>query len=626
MRMKQMSVYGRMSALRRGLALVCAALVGAAVFAASADEPAATYCVIDLSAGADATSYPVSYLDAVPEGGWTDEYKTTKIVLRRIKRGSFVMGTRQSDESCRVTLTKPFYMGVFEVTQRQWELVMDENPSEFSGTAAKPVECVSYFDIRGFEEGAQWPASSAVDEGSFLGALRTKTGIDFDLPTEAQWEYACRAGTTTKYYWGTSMKPSFAWYEGNAGDTTHEVGKKTPNGWGLYDMNGNVWEWCLDWDDDGETFKYSGTDPRGLASGVWRSFRGGAHGTVGAECNSTYRDMNGPMTRVDDVGFRLACPAEDTGDEPECGLEVSYGPFVPGEPVSLDIPDLVGYKAKGLPSGLKFDAKNGRITGAAKKPTGEAGVSATFAKKGAATLTARFVVGPLPAVSVALAGDAAGCRVTGADKAYLAGKKVTLAAKAPKGTAFTGWTRDGAPWPDADSARQAKLSFAMPAEDVALVASFERERMSVACPALAAAPLAVGVAGADGGFPLEVETQSGVKSVKAKGLPSGMKLAKDRETGAWRIVGVPKRAGSYKVTLTVTAASGAQETLAVEVAVAPLPAWAVGTFAGTGYYFDRPCSGTLAVSANGKVSGKVVFVADDGRLQTSSFSAPALTG
>lgn len=98
---------------------------------------AATYCVIDLSAGADATSYPVSCLDAVPEGGWTDEYKTTKIVLRRIKRGSFVMGTRQSDESCRVTLTKPFSMGVFEVTQRQWELVMGENP--LPGILATPV-------------------------------------------------------------------------------------------------------------------------------------------------------------------------------------------------------------------------------------------------------------------------------------------------------------------------------------------------------------------------------------------------------------------------------------------------------------------------------------------------------
>ena len=330
-------------------------------------------------------------------------------------------------------------------------------------------------------------------------------------------------------------------------------------------------------------------------------------------------------------------PSDPEPSEPEPGeggLAASYGPFVPGAQVSIDLPALVGYKAKGLPSGLKLDAKAGRIAGAAKKPTGEAGAAATFTKKGAPTLTARFVVGPLPAVSVALAGDAAGCRVTGAGKACLAGKRVTLAAKAPKGTAFAGWTRDGAPWPDAGAARQAKLSFVMPAEDVALVASFERERMSVACPALAEASLAVGVAGANDGYPLEVETQSGVKSVKAKGLPPGMKLAKDRETGAWRIVGAPKRAGSYEVTLTVTAASGAQEKVMLEVEVMPLPEWAVGTFVGSGehhgmedYAFvEDNLQGTVTVAASGKVSGKVLLDTAEGRLLTAAFSAPALTG
>ena len=150
-----------LNALRRGLALACVALVGGAVLAASADEPTAMYCVIDLSAGADATSYPVTTLDAVPEGGWTAEYKTTKLVLRRCPAGEDPLG--------RYTLTKDFYAGVFEVTEKQWELVMGTNPSKYKLGDACPVEYTSYDDIRGTSEGAQWPASSAVDVTSFLG-------------------------------------------------------------------------------------------------------------------------------------------------------------------------------------------------------------------------------------------------------------------------------------------------------------------------------------------------------------------------------------------------------------------------------------------------------------------------
>ena len=259
------------------------------------------YCVIDLSNGPNMTKWPVAYLFSVPSGGWTDEYRTTKLVLRRIPAGSFIMGGGSSDESRRVTLTKPFYMGVFEVTQKQWGLVMGANPSYFSGNPKNPVECVSYNDIRGSSSGAQWPASSAVDASSFLGRLRARTGLDFDLPTEAQWEYACRAGTTTTYYWGDAMDGAYAWYYRNSDSTMHSVGTRLPNAWGLYDMSGNMWEWCRDWDG---TLAY-GTDPVGSASGSNRVKRGGGWNFLADICASSYRTNDIPSDRNVLNGFRL---------------------------------------------------------------------------------------------------------------------------------------------------------------------------------------------------------------------------------------------------------------------------------------------------------------------------------
>ena len=269
------------------------------------------FCVIDLSEGPDATRWPVSYLSSVPSGGWTDEYKTTKLILRRIEAGTFIMGDDQTNENHRVTLTKPFYMGVFEVTQRQWELVKGTNPSRFSGDAQNPVESITYNDIRGSSSGARWPASSAVDASSFLGRLRAKTGLDFDLPTEAQWEYACRAGTTTTYYWGDSMDVAYAWYNDNSGSKTHPVGTRLPNAWGLYDMSGNVWELCRDWYG---TLAY-GTDPEGSASGSGRVLRGGSWNRNSVNCTLSIRYSRDPSLRgsiinqsrrYGDIGFRLS--------------------------------------------------------------------------------------------------------------------------------------------------------------------------------------------------------------------------------------------------------------------------------------------------------------------------------
>lgn len=262
-----------------------------------------SYCVIDLSAGSSATSYPVTYLAEAPSGGFNvSEYKTSKLVLKRIEAGSFKMGGSGSYD---VTLTKPFYCGLFEVTQRQWELVTGSNPcssTSYGKGNSYPVHYVSYNMIRGSSVGAGWPSSSAVDASSFLGKLRARTGLDFDLPTEAQWEYACRAGTTTKYSYGDSVNESYMWYDGNTSSKSHEVGTKSPNPWGLYDMHGNEWEWCLDWYASSLT---GGTDPKGSSSGSYRVLRGGCWDSLASGCVSSIRNYRSPSHEIYYYGFRL---------------------------------------------------------------------------------------------------------------------------------------------------------------------------------------------------------------------------------------------------------------------------------------------------------------------------------
>ena len=266
------------------------------------------YCVVDLSTGANATSYSVTYLDEPPSGGFnTDAYKTTKLVLRRVEAGSFTMGSpsgeweRRDDETQhKVTIRKPYYVGVFEVTQKQYALVMGSNPSNFSGDK-RPVEKVSWNTIRG---NTNWPASSAVSANSFMGRLRARTGLDFDLPTEAQWEYACRAGTTTAFSHGKNYDENYMWCIYNSSEMTHEVGTKQPNAWGLYDMHGNVREWCLDW------YSYLGTaavtDPKGAASGTGRVIKGGHYGNWAQNCRSAFRsDPGNPSGTGSSLGFRL---------------------------------------------------------------------------------------------------------------------------------------------------------------------------------------------------------------------------------------------------------------------------------------------------------------------------------
>jgi len=278
--------------------------------------------VIDLSKGTSATvgnPYPVYYytsLDALPGGGVSnDVYKTDGLVLRKIPSGNYAMGDEATaGASVMVTLTHDFYVGIYEVTQKQWYKVMGTDPSDIKNPMG-PVEKVSYYQVQENPNNTamapNWPQSDVPGGISFMGLLRTRTGLaGFALPTEAQWEYACRAGTTTYYNDGisgssTNKLNNLGWWSGNSGATLHTVGQLTPNAWGLYDMHGNVWEWCLDWREDPPE---GGTDPDGADAAVvagQRVRRGAWYGDSAAACRSAYRSGKTPNTVDVGIGFRL---------------------------------------------------------------------------------------------------------------------------------------------------------------------------------------------------------------------------------------------------------------------------------------------------------------------------------
>lgn len=281
------------------------------------------YIAIDLTGGTEATHYPIEYLDEIPSGSWSDEYKTTKLVLRHISAGSFIMGIRATDYPGEVntnlhmvTLTKDFYIGLFEVTQRQWELVMGDNPSSIKGDM-RPVEMVSYVMLRGNGVGVEWPQSNKVDDDSFLAMIRKKSGLVLDLPTVAQWEYACRAGTNTGINNGLNLidmnkddnlallaRYRYNEDDGKGGSTDKHtvVGMYLPNAWGLYDMHGNVWEWCLDY----IGYDTSGVDSVGPLEGTHRRRKGGSCGNEAYICTSGQGSNSGVVTLSEVyTGFRL---------------------------------------------------------------------------------------------------------------------------------------------------------------------------------------------------------------------------------------------------------------------------------------------------------------------------------
>ena len=217
-----------------------------------------------------------------------------KLDLVLIPTGSFTMGDDHEKPAHKVTITKPFYLGKYEVTQEQWEAVMGNNPSHFKGPK-KPVEQVSWEDCQ-----------------KFLGKLNAKVGSGaskFQLPSEAQWEYACRAGSTGKFCFGDDEKQldEHAWYGENSGNKTHSVGEKKPNAWGLYDMHGNVWEWCQDW--YGAYRAEAVDDPSGDTTGAYRVARGGGWRSVGRICQSAIRSVIGAGD--DNLGFRVCLVPAD---------------------------------------------------------------------------------------------------------------------------------------------------------------------------------------------------------------------------------------------------------------------------------------------------------------------------
>jgi formylglycine-generating enzyme required for sulfatase activity len=225
--------------------------------------------------------------------------------LEWIAPGTFTMGSptnemgRYSIEGpqTQVTLTMGFWMRKCVTLQQEYLAVTGTNPSLHEGSTNLPVERVTWYEATNF------CGALTVSERA---AGRLPTGYVYRLPTEAEWEYACRAGTATRFSFGDDVSYTqlgdYAWYSFNSGDTSHPVGLKQSNPWGLYDMHGNVWEWCLDW--FGTYPGGSVTDPRGPARGSSRVFRGGSYYQEGANCRSATRDYYSPDTPFDDVGFR----------------------------------------------------------------------------------------------------------------------------------------------------------------------------------------------------------------------------------------------------------------------------------------------------------------------------------
>ncbi len=322
-----------------------AAAVLAVPAALRADDPGPDadprrYLVLDLTDAARPDAhYPVSFLSAPPEEGWNEDYKTNFVVLRRIDPGVVQMGSSRRERGFSgnempvhdVRITQPYYIGVFEITQAQYLRVMGGwGTGRFKGDM-RPAESVSWDTLRGSREEGTWPDTALVTEESFIGRLRERTCIgSWDLPTEAQWEFACRAGATNSIARGVDLESTgrdpgldrFAHYStgivtgGRHGMPQHEdIGTLEPNEWGLYDMHGNVAEWCLDWyvPRSGFTAGETLVDPRGPTNGFERVVRGGSWFDYARLCRNASRSSMTPLSANPRTGFRIVCapPTEE---------------------------------------------------------------------------------------------------------------------------------------------------------------------------------------------------------------------------------------------------------------------------------------------------------------------------
>jgi formylglycine-generating enzyme required for sulfatase activity len=279
------------------------------------------YIEIDISGGQSAPSYPIRPVDAGLSPNWSKKYKTDFLLLRRVGPGKFQMTGSSPTNRHEVVLTKPYYIGVFEVTQRQYELVMGRSPAA-DQVPDKAVDNVSWDDIRGTnsEDIAarskyEWPVSREVAADSFVGRLRAKTFcVGIDLPTEAQWAYACGYGMSENAL-GVDENGVEVFDKartGNLGEkvAVERVGMHLPNKLGIYDMHGNVYEWCLD--KFGESWRAIEIDPVGPNcygnSEDFHVLRGGTYASSGRWCRMKYVREIG----WDRFGFRIALTIIET--------------------------------------------------------------------------------------------------------------------------------------------------------------------------------------------------------------------------------------------------------------------------------------------------------------------------
>jgi formylglycine-generating enzyme required for sulfatase activity len=230
--------------------------------------------------------------------------------LTLIPAGEFRMGSMDSwgGEPHPVRLTKPFYLGVCPVTQQQYEDVMGTNPSHFRGDRLRPVERVSWIDAVEFCNRLSDREGRGLYYRIDEQGVTIRGGDGYRLPTEAEWEYACRAGTTSEYSFGddSALLPEYAWFDGNSGGQTQPIAAKKPNRWGLYDMHGNVWEWCQDWYDADYYRRSPVEDAPGPDSGSCRVLRGGSWYYQPEYCRSAACGGGLPGYRYDFIGFRAA--------------------------------------------------------------------------------------------------------------------------------------------------------------------------------------------------------------------------------------------------------------------------------------------------------------------------------